>query len=107
MNASTLLLQSTSKIILLVFTLSMILELAKLGKEICMLSDAMLRNTASDQFIILVLAFGTLSLLKLKNLSLYRISGKNLIFYQATNNELLGKNKRGIRCQVFRNNVRF
>ena len=64
------------KIILSVFTLSMVLERAKLGKEICMLSDAILRNMALDQFIILVFAFGTLSLLKSKNQSLYPISGK-------------------------------
>ena len=67
MNASTLLLQSTSKIILLVFILSMVLELAKLGKEICMLSDAIPHNMALDQFIILVFVFGTLSPLKSKN----------------------------------------
>ena len=65
------------KMILLVFTLSMVLEHAKLGKEICMLSDAILRNMALDQFVILVFAFGTLSLLKSKNQSLYQISGKN------------------------------
>ena len=52
------------KIILLVFTLSLVLELAKLGKEICMLSDAIPRNTALDQFVILVFVFGTLSPLK-------------------------------------------
>ena len=56
MNASTLLFQYISKIILQVFTLSMVLELAKLGKEICLLSDAMFRNMALDQFIILFFA---------------------------------------------------
>ena len=49
------------KIILLLFTLSMVLELAKLGKGICMLSDAIPRNMALDQFIILVFTFGILS----------------------------------------------
>ena len=78
MNASTLLLQSTSKIILLVFTLSKVLELAKLGKEICMLSDVIPHNMALDQFIILVFVFGTLSPLKSKNQGLYKISGKKL-----------------------------
>ena len=77
MNVLTLLLQFTSKIILLVFTLSMAMELAKLGKEICMLSDAILHNMALGQFIILVFVFGILSLMKSKNQSLYQISGKN------------------------------
>ena len=66
-----------SKIILLVFTLSMVLELAKLGKVICMLFDAIPRNMALDQLINLVFVFGTLSPLKSKNQGLYQISGKN------------------------------
>ena len=55
----------------------MVLELAKLGKKISMLSDAMPHNIASDQFIILVFIFGTLSPLKSKNEGLYQL---NLIF---------------------------
>ena len=55
----------------------MVLELAKLGKEICMLSDAIPHNMALDQFIIPVFVFGTLSPLKSKNQGLYQISGKN------------------------------
>ena len=73
----------------------MVLELAKLGKEICMLSDAILRNMALDQFIILVFAFGTLptEIKESKSLPNFRKKLKSH-FYQATNNELLDKNKR-------------
>ena len=39
----------------------------KLGKEICLLFDAIPHNMALDQFIILVFVFGTLSPLKSKN----------------------------------------
>ena len=49
--------------------MSMALELAKLGKEICMLSDAILHNMVLDQFIILAFAFGSLSLSKSKSLA--------------------------------------